>query len=155
MRVVIQRCLNSSVKVDNHIVGHIEHGFVILVGIEQNDTITDAEWLAGKIVQLRVFNDNEGLMNISIQETGGNILAISQFTLHARVKKGNRPSFIEAARPEIAKPLFDEFVKLLELKLGKKIETGVFGAMMEVSIINDGPVTIFIDSKDVLSTHTV
>ena len=147
MRVVIQRCLKSSVKVDNQIVGQIEHGFVILVGIEHSDTVEDAEWLANKIVQLRVFNDSEGLMNISIQETGGNILVISQFTLHAKTKKGNRPSFIDAARPETAKPLFDEFTDLLSQKLGKKVETGVFGAMMEVSLVNDGPVTIYIDSK--------
>lgn len=148
MKVVIQRCKEAQVDVGQQTVGRIENGFVVLVGIENNDTVDDAEWLTSKIVQLRVFDDQNGNMNLSIDDIKGNILSISQFTLHAKTKKGNRPSFINAAPAEISKPLFDIFNKQLEAKLGRKIETGIFGAHMEVALINDGPVTIIIDSKN-------
>ena len=148
MRLVIQRCKNASVEVDNQIVGKIEQGFMILVGIETADTVDDAEWLANKVVQLRIFDDEQGLMNRSILDIDGNLLVVSQFTLHAKTKKGNRPSFIHAARPEVSKPLFESFVLLLEQKMGRKVETGVFGAHMEISMVNDGPVTILIDSQN-------
>ncbi|MDD2562717.1 MAG: D-aminoacyl-tRNA deacylase [Salinivirgaceae bacterium] len=148
MRLVIQRCKKASVEVDNQIVGKIEQGFMILVGIETADTVDDAEWLANKVVQLRIFDDEQGLMNRSILDIDGNLLVVSQFTLHAKTKKGNRPSFIHAARPEVSKPLFENFVLLLEQKMGCKVETGVFGAHMEISMVNDGPVTILIDSQN-------
>lgn len=148
MRAIIQRSLEASVMVAEECVGRIEHGLVVLIGIEHTDNIEDAEWLAAKIVQLRIFSDSHGQMNISIQETKGDILAISQFTLHAKTKKGNRPSFINAARPEFAKPLFDKFIEIVSQKLEKTVETGVFGADMQVLLINDGPVTIYIDTKN-------
>ncbi|HOG20084.1 MAG TPA: D-aminoacyl-tRNA deacylase [Salinivirgaceae bacterium] len=148
MRAVIQRCLSASVTVENHVVGKIDKGFLVLLGIEHSDTLEDAEWLSSKIAQLRVFDDKEGLMNLSIQENGGNILSVSQFTLHAKTKKGNRPSFINAAPPEISKPLYEKFNELLSQKIGKPVETGIFGAHMLISLVNDGPVTIFIDTKN-------
>jgi D-tyrosyl-tRNA(Tyr) deacylase len=147
MRAIIQRCSEASVRVENQIVGKVGLGFMVLVGIEHTDTVEDAEWLSSKIVQLRVFEDSQGLMNLSLKEVDGNILAVSQFTLHAKTKKGNRPSFINAAPPEISKPLFDKFVDLLTEKMERKTETGIFGAKMHISLVNDGPVTIFMDTK--------
>ncbi|HPW65452.1 MAG TPA: D-aminoacyl-tRNA deacylase [Salinivirgaceae bacterium] len=148
MRAIIQRCLSASVTVENQVVGKIDKGFLVLLGIEHSDTLEDAEWLSSKIAQLRVFDDKVGLMNLSIQENDGNILSISQFTLHAKTKKGNRPSFINAAPPEISKPLYEKFNELLSQKIGKPVETGIFGAHMLISLVNDGPVTIFIDTKN-------
>jgi D-tyrosyl-tRNA(Tyr) deacylase len=148
MRVVIQRVTEASVKVNQQTVGAIQQGLLILAGIEAADTDEDIEWLSHKIVQLRIFNDTQGLMNVSLKEINGNILLISQFTLHAATKKGNRPSFIKAAKPEIAIPIYEKLIASLENALGKKIEKGIFGADMKVALLNDGPVTIFIDSKN-------
>ncbi len=148
MRALIQRCSKASVSVETQITGEICNGFLVLLGVEHQDTIEDAEWLSSKIVQLRVFEDANGQMNLSIKETNGSILAVSQFTLHAKTKKGNRPSFINAAPPEISRPLFDKFVDLLSLKMERKTETGIFGAKMQITLVNEGPVTIFIDSRN-------
>lgn len=148
MRVVIQRVSKASVEINNEIKGEIGHGMLILLGIEEADTIEDIEWLCGKISRLRIFADENGVMNLPVTEVGGDILLISQFTLHASTKKGNRPSYIKAAKPETAIPLYDDFRKRLEIHLGKEIQTGEFGAMMNVSLVNDGPVTIVIDSKN-------
>ncbi len=148
MRVIIQRVISASVDVENITIGKIASGFLILAGWEESDTVEDLEWTSGKITKLRVFNDENDVMNLSLAETGGEILLVSQFTLHASTKKGNRPSYIKAARPEQAIPLYEMFIKQLELDLGKPIQTGRFGANMQVSLINDGPVTIYIDSKD-------
>lgn len=148
MRVVIQRVSESNVKVDGEIKGQISKGLLILLGIEADDNEQDMEWLLNKIVQLRIFDDSEGLMNLSIQDVEGEFLVISQFTLHASTKKGNRPSYIRAARPEFAEPMYELFVGKLKEKSKLKVQTGVFGAMMDVSLINDGPVTIIIDTKN-------
>ena len=148
MRVVIQRVSRASVEIEGQKVARIGEGMLILLGIEEIDGFEDIEWLSKKICQLRIFNDSNGVMNVSIQDTGGEILAVSQFTLHASTKKGNRPSYIRAARPETAIPLYEQLVRQLESELGRKIQTGVFGAMMMVELVNDGPVTIIIDSKD-------
>lgn len=148
MIAVIQRVSEASVKIDGKIKGQIAHGFMILLGITHTDTQEDIEWLSKKIVGMRIFGDEEGKMNLDLNSVDGNILLISQFTLHASTKKGNRPSFIEAARPEVAIPLYEKMIAQLETDLGKKIETGEFGADMKVSLINDGPVTIVIDSKN-------
>jgi D-aminoacyl-tRNA deacylase len=148
MRVVIQRVTSASVTIDNRIKSQIGPGLLVLVGIEEADDASDVEWLCNKIVQLRIFNDSDGVMNLSVQETGGSILAISQFTLHARTRKGNRPSYIKAARPEKAIPLYNSFVNRLSVLLGKETCTGEFGAMMQVGLVNDGPVTIIIDTKE-------
>lgn len=148
MIAVIQRVSVASVSIDNHIKGQIAIGLLILLGIGQEDTTEDIEWLSSKIINLRIFGDEEGKMNRSLQEVNGDILLISQFTLHANTKKGNRPSFIEAAKPEIAIPLYEQTIKNLEDKLGKKIQTGGFGADMKVTLTNDGPVTIIIDTKN-------
>lgn len=148
MKAVIQRVSQASVKIEGEIHGAIENGFMVLLGITNNDTEDDIEWLVKKIVGLRIFNDEEGKMNIDIKGVDGNILLISQFTLFASTKKGNRPSYIDAARPEIAIPLYERFITSLQANLGKKIETGIFGADMKVSLTNDGPVTIIIDTKD-------
>jgi D-aminoacyl-tRNA deacylase len=148
MIAVIQRVTYSSVKIDGKIKGEINNGFMVLLGISQTDNVEQADWLARKIVGLRVFGDEEGKMNRDIKDIDGNILMISQFTLHAATKKGNRPSFIEAARPEIAIPLYEKMISLLSENLGKKIETGIFGADMKVTIENDGPVTLIIDSEN-------
>ncbi len=147
MRVVIQRVTEANVKIDGAVTGEIGKGFMILVGIEEADGAEDIAWLTKKIVNLRVFDDENGVMNRSILDDGGDILLISQFTLHAMTAKGNRPSYIKAAKPEISIPLYEAFVKSLEEAMGKKIATGVFGADMKVSLVNDGPVTILIDSK--------
>ena len=148
MRVVIQRVSSASVIADGMAAGAINKGLMILLGIEDADGFEDVEWLSKKIVQLRIFNDEEGVMNRSLRDVGGRVLLISQFTLHASTKKGNRPSYIKAAKPEYAIPLYESMIKCLEKELGKKIATGVFGADMQVSLVNDGPVTIWIDSKN-------
>lgn len=148
MRVVIQRVTRASVSVDDEITGTINHGLVVLIGIETGDDMSDGEWLVAKILNLRIFNDDDGIMNRSVIETDGSILLISQFTLHASTKKGNRPSYIRSARPAEAIPLYNNFISRMEELSGKKVQTGRFGAMMQVQLINDGPVTIFIDSKN-------
>jgi D-aminoacyl-tRNA deacylase len=148
LRVVIQRVLESSVSIDNAIKGSVGYGIVLLLGIEVADTEEDITWLVKKILNLRIFNDENDVMNKSLIEIDGDILLISQFTLHASTKKGNRPSYILAAKPEVSKPLYDKFIDFLQLQLGKKIQTGEFGADMKVSLVNDGPVTIIIDTKD-------
>ncbi|MBE0650558.1 MAG: D-tyrosyl-tRNA(Tyr) deacylase [Bacteroidales bacterium] len=148
MRAVIQRVLNASVTIDGITNSKIEIGLLILLGIEEADNQEDIEWLSGKISRLRVFDDENGIMNLSIQESGGDVLIISQFTLHASTKKGNRPSYIKAARPETAIPLYESFIKTMDLILGKPSKTGIFGAEMQISLINDGPVTIIIDTKN-------
>jgi D-tyrosyl-tRNA(Tyr) deacylase len=148
MLAVIQRVAEASVRIDGQMVGQIGSGLMILLGITHTDTDEDIRWLSKKIVGMRIFNDNEGKMNVDLTTIGGNILLISQFTLHANTKKGNRPSFIEAARPEMAIPLYEKMIIQLENDLDKKIETGKFGADMKVALINDGPVTIILDSKN-------
>lgn len=148
MRVVIQRVNRASVTIGNKVKSGIGVGLLVLIGIEDTDDDTDIQWLCNKIVQLRIFNDSNEVMNLSVQDVGGNILAISQFTLLAKTKKGNRPSYIHAARPEIAIPLYNSFVKMLSKLLGKEVLTGEFGAMMQIESVNDGPVTIIIDTKE-------
>lgn len=148
MRVVIQRVKEANVKVESEIVGEINKGLLVLTGIEEEDSEEDANWLINKICQMRIFDDADGVMNLSLEDVGGNVLAISQFTLHAKTKKGNRPSYIKAARPEKAEPLFNYFVSKLSERLGKKVPTGKFGAYMNVSLNNDGPVTIIVDTKN-------
>ena len=148
MRAVIQRVTKASVTIDGKINGQIENGLLVLLGIEDADTAEDIGWLSTKIVNLRIFNDEKGVMNISIKEVAGNILLISQFTLHASTKKGNRPSYIKASKPEIAIPIYEKMIRQLSLELGKEIQTGIFGANMKVELLNDGPVTIVIDSKN-------
>jgi D-tyrosyl-tRNA(Tyr) deacylase len=147
MRSLVQRVVEASVSVDGTIVGAIGRGLLVLAGITADDTAEDRDWLARKIVQLRVFDDDAGVMNRSLLDTGGEILAVSQFTLYASTRKGNRPSYAAAARPEIAAPLFDDFVAALAAALGKPVPTGVFGAHMAVRLVNDGPVTIWLDSR--------
>lgn len=148
MRVVLQRVSSASVTVEDKIVAEIQKGLVVLVGIEDADTQEDIDWLVTKIIQLRIFGDENGVMNLSVEEVKGDVLVVSQFTLHAATKKGNRPSYIKAARPEVAIPLYEKFVRTLENKLGKKVPTGIFGADMKVALLNDGPVTIIMDSKN-------
>lgn len=148
MKAVIQRVLQSSVTIDQKIVAQIEQGLLVLVGIEDADTKEDIDWLTSKIANLRIFGDENQVMNLSVKDIKGEMLVVSQFTLHALTKKGNRPSYIKAARPEIAVPLYESFVQQMEIELGKKIQTGQFGADMKVALINDGPVTIIIDTKN-------
>ena len=148
MRVVIQRVKEASVKVENKFTGTIKKGVLLFLGIENADTDEDVEWLCSKIINLRIFSDTNGMMNLSLKDIGGEILLVSQFTLHASTKKGNRPSFINAARPETALPLYQKAIQKLEEEIGTSIQTGIFGADMQVSLINDGPVTIVIDSKN-------
>ncbi len=148
MRIVIQRVTEASVTINGNVKSAIGKGFVILLGIEANDNQEDVEWLCSKIVGLRVFADENGHMNLDLPTIGGEVLLISQFTLHASYKKGNRPSFIKAARPEQAIPLYEQFIAQLELLLKKPIGTGTFGADMKVALVNDGPVTIIMDSKN-------
>ena len=148
MRVVIQRVSQASVVIEAVQHQSIQSGLLIFIGIENADTNEDVEWLCGKISRLRIFNDKEKVMNLSIMEMGGEILIVSQFTLHASTQKGNRPSYIKAARPETAIPLYEKFITQLEKLIGKPIKTGVFGADMKISLVNDGPVTILIDSKN-------
>ncbi|MCF1716571.1 D-aminoacyl-tRNA deacylase [Flavihumibacter sp. RY-1] len=147
MRVVIQRVQSASVEIDQHQVSAIGPGLLVLVGIEDADTEEDIAWLSAKIVQLRIFNDAEGVMNCSLKEVGGELLLVSQFTLHASTKKGNRPSYIRASKPPVAVPLYEKLIARLEAELDKPIGTGVFGADMKVSLVNDGPVTILMDTK--------
>ena len=148
MRVVIQRVTNASVTVEAKVVAEIQKGLLVFVGIEEADTQEDLDWLVTKITQLRIFNDENEVMNLSVQDIDGDVLVVSQFTLHAATKKGNRPSYIKAAKPDFAIPMYERFVKALESKLGKKVPTGIFGADMKVLLLNDGPVTIQIDSKN-------
>jgi len=148
MRTVIQRVNSASVSIDNKVKSSINKGLLILVGIENTDTTEDIEWLSNKITQLRIFDDQDGIMNLSVQEIDGEILAISQFTLHAKTKKGNRPSYIHAAKPDVSIPIYNQFIEQLGRDLGKKIQTGEFGAYMKVTLENDGPVTIIIDTKN-------
>lgn len=148
MKVVIQRVIESSVQIDEKVVGDIGKGMLILVGIEEGDRQEDINWLVNKIVNLRIFDDKNGVMNLDVNQVGGEILAISQFTLHASTKKGNRPSYIKAAKPDVAIPLYETFLKCLGGALNGKLATGEFGADMKVALINDGPVTIIIDSKN-------
>ncbi len=147
MRALIQRVKNASVIKEGQLFSKINQGLLILLGIANDDTEDDIEWLAGKICRMRIFSDENGAMNLSVKDINGDCLAVSQFTLHANTKKGNRPSFINAARPEIAIPLYEKFVLQLESEIDKKVSTGTFGAMMDVALVNDGPVTIWIDSK--------
>jgi len=148
MIVVIQRVSSASVEIDSKVKSKIGKGLLVLVGVEDADTDEDVEWLSGKVVNLRIFNDTAGVMNVSVKDDGGDILVVSQFTLHASTKKGNRPSYIKASKPEFAIPMYEKFVARLASELGKEIQTGEFGADMKVSLLNDGPVTIVIDSKD-------
>lgn len=148
MRAVIQRVTQANVVINNNIRSAISKGLLVLVGIEDSDNAEDLQWLSGKIVNLRIFNDAAGVMNESVKEQGGDILVVSQFTLHASTKKGNRPSYIKASRPPIAIPLYEQFVQQLQADLGKPVFTGEFGADMKVSLLNDGPVTIVIDTRN-------
>ncbi|MGQ0827842.1 MAG: D-aminoacyl-tRNA deacylase [Bacteroidota bacterium] len=148
MKVVIQRVSNASVTINGNIKSSINLGMLVLLGIEETDTQEDIEWLSSKIVNLRIFNDENGVMNISVKDAGGEIILVSQFTLHASTKKGNRPSYIKAAKPEIAIPLYEKMIVQLQTDLGKNIQTGAFGADMKVNLLNDGPVTIVIDSRN-------
>ncbi len=148
MRVVIQRVSAASVTVDAAVIGQIRKGLMVLVGIVNEDDKTDIEWLSNKIVNMRIFEDEQGVMNKSVMEVGGGILLVSQFTLHASTKKGNRPSYIAAAKPELSIPLYEQMIQQLALDLGAPIQTGKFGADMKVALINDGPVTISLDSKN-------
>ncbi len=147
MRVVIQRVTGASVKIEGKEHASVGEGMLVLLGIEQEDTEEDVIWLTRKISQLRIFNDEQGVMNLSVNETGGDILVVSQFTLHAKTKKGNRPSYVRAAPPETAIPLYEDFLKKLQKQIDGRVRSGVFGARMEVSLVNDGPVTILIDTK--------
>ena len=149
MRAVIQRVSKATVTINKTVHSEISSGgLLVLLGIEDADTMEDIEWLCGKIVNLRIFNDENGVMNVSVKETGGDILVVSQFTLHASTKKGNRPSYIKASKPETAVPVYEKFLAQLSADLGKKIPTGIFGADMKVELLNDGPVTIVIDTKN-------
>ncbi len=148
MKVVIQRVSEASVTVDSNIVAAIKKGLLVLVGIEDADTQEDIDWLAGKIVKMRIFGDENEVMNCSVQDVDGDIIIVSQFTLHASTKKGNRPSYIKASKPEFAIPTYEKFVQAVEKELEKKVQTGIFGADMKVSLLNDGPVTIVMDSKN-------
>lgn len=148
MKIVLQRVSSASVTIENKIVADIQKGLLILVGIEDTDSQEDIDWLVGKITKIRIFDDENRVMNLSIQDIDGDVIVVSQFTLHASTKKGNRPSYIKAAKPDIAIPLYENFVKSIKLVLGKKVQTGIFGADMKVSLLNDGPVSIIIDSKN-------
>ena len=148
MIAVVQRVSSASVEIDKIVHGKIGNGLMVLVGIEDADTNDDVEWLATKIINLRIFNDQEGVMNVSLKDAGGEMLIVSQFTLHASTKKGNRPSYIKASKPDFAIPMYEKFLKACADTLGKNVETGVFGADMKVSLVNDGPVTIIIDTKN-------
>ena len=148
MKVVLQRVASASVTVEDRIVGAIQKGILVLVGIEDADSQEDIDWLVTKITQLRIFGDDNGVMNLSVEEVNGEVLVVSQFTLHAATKKGNRPSYIKAAKPEIAIAIYNQFVHQFEKELEKKVQTGQFGADMKVSLLNDGPVTILIDTKN-------
>jgi D-tyrosyl-tRNA(Tyr) deacylase len=148
MRAIIQRVSKAGVTIDDKIYSRVNMGLLVLLGIEDADTAEDVEWLSGKIVNLRIFNDDSGVMNVSVKDIDGDILVVSQFTLHASTKKGNRPSYIKASKPEFAIPLYERFLNQLTSDLGKKIYSGIFGADMKVDLCNDGPVTIVIDTKN-------
>ncbi|MBF4517433.1 D-tyrosyl-tRNA(Tyr) deacylase [Flavobacterium sp. ANB] len=148
MKIVLQRVSEASVTVDSKIVADIQKGLLVLVGIEDADTQEDIDWLAGKIIKMRIFGDENDVMNCSVQDIDGDIIVVSQFTLHASTKKGNRPSYIKASKPEFAIPMYEKFIQSLEKDFNKKIQTGIFGADMKVSLLNDGPVTIIMDSKN-------
>lgn len=148
MIAVIQRVSFASVEIEGQTQANIKNGLLVLVGIENEDTHDDVEWLSSKIVNLRIFNDTEGVMNISVKENGGEIIVVSQFTLHASTKKGNRPSYIKAAKPDIAIPIYEKFKSKLSADLGKPVQSGIFGADMKVSLLNDGPITIIVDTKN-------
>ena len=148
MRVVIQRVSKASVTVDKELVSSIGAGMLVLAGFEHADTVEDLDWMSAKITNLRIFDDEQGVMNLSVKDTGGEILLVSQFTLHAATRKGNRPSYIRAAPPEISIPLYQLFIEKVTEQLGKKVKTGIFGADMKIDLLNDGPVTIVIDSKN-------
>jgi D-tyrosyl-tRNA(Tyr) deacylase len=148
MRAVIQRVSAASVVVNDQTISKIAFGLMVLLGIEESDTVDDIKWLSKKIVNLRIFNDPNGVMNLSLLEIKGDAIVVSQFTLHAATKKGNRPSYIKAAKPNVAIPLYEAFVRQMEIDLGKKTGTGIFGADMKVALVNDGPVTIIIDTKN-------
>lgn len=148
MRIVIQRVSEASVEIEQNIVAQIHQGLLVLVGIEEEDTLDDCNWLVSKIVNLRIFADENQVMNLSVKDIDGEIIVVSQFTLHALTKKGNRPSYIKAAKPDIAIPMYEKFVQLLETEFNKKVQTGQFGADMKVRLVNNGPVTIIIDSKN-------
>jgi len=148
MKIVLQRVSEASVTVDGQKTADIKKGLLVLVGIEDADTQDDIDWLAGKIIKMRIFGDENDVMNCSVQDIDGEIIVVSQFTLHASTKKGNRPSYIKAAKPDFAIPMYENFVNTLEKEFGKKVQTGIFGADMKVNLLNDGPVTILIDSKN-------
>ena len=148
MKAVIQRVSEASVTIEDQLVAQIESGLLVLIGIEEADGLEDLQWLSSKIANLRLFADANGVMNVSVKESGGDVLVVSQFTLHALTKKGNRPSYIKAARPELALPIYESFVQQMEIELGKKVQTGKFGADMKVALLNDGPVTLIIDTKN-------
>lgn len=148
MKAVIQRVTQASVTIENEVVASISNGLLILIGIEKADTQEDVVWLTSKIANLRIFGDENGVMNLSVKDINGEIIVVSQFTLHASTKKGNRPSYIKAAKPDLAIPLYKQFVSQMEVETEKKVQTGQFGADMKVSLLNDGPVTIIIDSKN-------
>ena len=148
MKIVLQRVSSASVTIDNKIVADIQKGLLVLVGIEDADAQEDIDWLVNKITNIRIFGDENDVMNLSVKDVDGDIIVVSQFTLHASTKKGNRPSYIKASKPEVAIPLYENFVKKIEIELGKKVQTGIFGADMKVLLLNDGPVTIVIDSKN-------
>ena len=148
MKVVIQRVLEASVAIDSKIIAQIQKGLLVLLGIEDADNQEDIHWLTSKIANLRIFEDHNNVMNLSLKDTNDDMIIVSQFTLHAATKKGNRPSYIKAAKPEIAIPLYESFITQMEFELGKKVQTGQFGADMKVGLVNDGPVTIIIDTKN-------
>ena len=148
MKVVIQRVKEASVRIEGRVAGSIGQGLLVLLGIETSDTMEDVQWLSNKVVQMRLFDDAEGVMNLSVKEIGGTILLVSQFTLHASTKKGNRPSYIAAAKHDISIPLYEAMIKQLTIDMGAPIQTGIFGADMKVALVNDGPVTIIVDSKN-------
>jgi D-tyrosyl-tRNA(Tyr) deacylase len=148
MRIVIQRVSEASVTVEGQVTGAIQTGLLVLVGIEDSDTDEDVHWLSNKIINIRIFNDENGVMNLSVMDIQGDILLVSQFTLHASTKKGNRPSYIRASKPEVSVPMYEKMIRQLETDLGKKVQTGIFGADMKVQLLNDGPVTIVMDSKN-------
>lgn len=148
MKAVIQRVSKASVTIDNKKVASIGHGLLVLLGIVDEDTSEDIRWLSNKILNLRIFEDEQDVMNLSLKNVDGDVIIVSQFTLHANTKKGNRPSYINAAKPDVAIPLYESFIKQMEIDLGKKVQTGIFGADMKVELLNDGPVTIIIDTKN-------
>lgn len=148
MKIVLQRVSEASVTVDRKVVANIQKGLLVLVGIEDADNHDDIDWLVGKIIKMRIFGDENDVMNCSVQDIDGEIIVVSQFTLHASTKKGNRPSYIKASKPDFAIPMYENFIKSLEKEFNKKVQTGIFGANMKVSLLNDGPVTIVMDSKN-------